>query len=40
MKRDNDICRPLNAPTEQFLTRASKHLKKFYDDIGLTDNIF
>lgn len=40
MKRDGDIYKPLNSDANRFLIQTGKQLKRFYDDIGLTDNIF
>lgn len=39
-KRHGDIYKPLNADANRFLKETGNDLKKFYDDIGLTQDIF
>lgn len=39
-KRDGDIYKPLNADANRFLKETGTELKKFYNEIGLTQDIF
>lgn len=40
MKRHGDIYKPLNSDANTFLQQTGKKLKQFYNDIGLTNDIF